>query len=370
MHPDIAGTGRWALAGISGAISLLLLLSFAAYPSLYSLALAQLLVVIGLLLSWDGFRRFLKLPPLSRQTLAIIIITVIAWLAITHARGSFLLIAIGNGVLIGVLSGLVARDLLATGNSERPAIRATGWIYALNAMIFLLRAIDTHTTTHNIDPLNPSGLTPFMLLWWLCMVITITLGMFLMTSERLQAELDLQANLDPLTGAHNRRAFSLLAEKEISRSLRYNRPLSVLLMDLDNFKKVNDQFGHDAGDTLLCLFVSCVNRILRREDMFCRFGGEEFVAMLPDTDAEMAYVVAERLRKSFATEATTVEFSGNLTASMTVSIGIAQLRRDEGIDTLLRRADTALYQAKHDGRNRSELAETGNSLAEPKVQTS
>ncbi|MEJ2440325.1 MAG: GGDEF domain-containing protein [Gammaproteobacteria bacterium] len=357
MHPDIPGPGRWALAGVSGAIALLLLMLFDAYPLPFSLAIAQLLAAVGLILAWDGFRRFHGQSPLTLRTLAMLVASVLAWLVLAHLEQSILLRAVGNAVLIAGLSGLIARDLLVSSGAVRPAVRATGWIYALNALIFLIRATYIHTDIHGIDPLNPSGISIFMLLWWLCMTIAVTLGMVLMTSERLQAELDIQANLDPLTGAHNRRAFSLLADKEILRARRHNRPLSVLLMDLDNFKRINDHLGHEAGDTLLCLFVSSVQRMLRGEDMFCRFGGEEFVAMMPDTPAELAYQVSERLRKSFMSEATSIAAFSSLSLPITVSIGVAELQRGEDIDALLRRADTALYQAKDKGRNRSELAD-------------
>ncbi|MEJ2451598.1 MAG: GGDEF domain-containing protein [Gammaproteobacteria bacterium] len=342
---------------MSGALALLLLMLFDAYPLPFSLAIAQLLAAVGLILAWDGFRRFHGQSPLSLRTLAMLVASVLAWLVLAHLEQSILLRAVGNAVLIAGLSGLIARDLLVSSGSVRPAVRATGWIYALNALIFLIRATYIHTDIHGIDPLNPSGISIFMLLWWLCMTIAVTLGMVLMTSERLQAELDIQANLDPLTGAHNRRAFSLLADKEILRARRHNRPLSVLLMDLDNFKRINDHLGHEAGDTLLCLFVSSVQRMLRGEDMFCRFGGEEFVAMMPDTPAELAYQVSERLRKSFMSEATSIAAFSSLSLPITVSIGVAELQRGEDIDALLRRADTALYQAKDKGRNRSELAD-------------
>jgi len=144
----------------------------------------------------------------------------------------------------------------------------------------------------------------------------------------------------------------------LKRSHRYSKPLSVLIMDLDNFKQINDQMGHDAGDSLLCQFVTTAVRILRGEDVFCRFGGEEFVALLPNASAEQARVTAERLRTAFTIEATTPQTSDNdMPLSMTVSIGIAELAQDEDIEGLLRRADTALYQAKHLGRNRCEYAD-------------
>ena len=128
------------------------------------------------------------------------------------------------------------------------------------------------------------------------------------------------------------------------------------MLDLDKFKQTNDTLGHDAGDLLLCRFVSIACKVLREEDVFCRFGGEEFVALLPNASAELAQVVAERLRTTFATESVTMETANN-TQPTTVSIGIAELGENDDIESLLSRADIALYIAKKNGRNCCELAE-------------
>jgi diguanylate cyclase (GGDEF)-like protein len=357
MHPAIPGLARWAFAGVFGVLALSLILSYGIVPWQPSLSLAQLFVVTGLVLTWDGFRRFIGQPPLSPLATVVLAAMVLVWIAAT-LQYSLVVRALGNAVLIATLSALIARELLTASKPIPPAMRATGWAYAINAAVFLIRAIAAHQGGQAVDPLNPSGVAAFMLLWWLCMTIAVTLGMVLMAAERLQADLDSQANRDPLTGALNRRAFSLIAEKEKARSRRYGNPLSLLIMDLDNFKQINDRLGHDAGDALLCRFVAIAEQILRGEDVFCRFGGEEFVALLPNTAVEHALVAAERLRTAFATESAATQ-TANATPpfAITVSIGIAELEHDEDIESLLRRADAALYHAKDMGRNRCELAE-------------
>lgn len=188
-------------------------------------------------------------------------------------------------------------------------------------------------------------------------MIAITLGMVLMTAERLQADLNNQANHDPLTGALNRRSFALLYEKAMAYSRRNQRPLSVLMIDLDNFKYVNDHLGHEFGDKVLCSFVAVTQKTLREEDVFCRFGGEEFVALLPNTGSESALGVANRLRSAFEIDSALIEpKAGHEPLTITVSIGIAELKLEEGFEALLSRADNALYQAKDNGRNRCEVA--------------
>ncbi len=359
MHPGIPGLGRWALAGGAGSLVLLLILSYGIklWPPL--LLLAQLMVVIGLLLAWDGFRRFIGKSSLSPVALGVITTTVLAWLIVAKLQDSLQLLALGNAILVAILSALIARELLLGPKPVPLAMRATGWVYAINASVFLLRSLATDLGTQPVGPLNPSGFAVFMLLWWLGMTIAVTLGMVLMTAERLQVELDSQANCDPLTGALNRRSFSLIADKAIAQSRRNDKPLAVLMMDLDRFKQINDRLGHNGGDMLLCRFVTIAGQALRSEDVFCRFGGEEFVALLPSTSAELALVVADRLRIAFAAESVETETSKDISpVANTVSIGIAELEQDEDIESLLCRADFALYQAKDRGRNCCVIAES------------
>ena len=173
-------------------------------------------------------------------------------------------------------------------------------------------------------------------------------------SERVQLYQEVQrlANMDVLTGCFNRRHFMGLAELEIQRSMRYNRPLSFLMMDIDHFKGFNDQYGHQIGDQLLCHLVTlCQNRI-RNVDILGRYGGEEFVILMPETAGEGAMLASERLRaKIEKMKINTPE--GKL--SITVSMGLTSLERGfdemQTVDTLIRSADKALYAAKDAGRN-------------------
>ena len=167
----------------------------------------------------------------------------------------------------------------------------------------------------------------------------------MIANDRLQEELNHHATHDPLTRALNRRAFALLAEKQMAQAARTGRPLAVLMMDLDHFKRINDTLGHSGGDATLCRFVAVAGDVLRAEDVLCRFGGEEFVALLPHAEAAQAVAAAERLRLAFAA------------TGATVSIGVASQRPGEDLEDLLRRADAALYDAKRAGRDRTHLSE-------------
>lgn len=160
------------------------------------------------------------------------------------------------------------------------------------------------------------------------------------------------AETDPLTGAANRRSFLERAEAAAADAERRQRSLSVLLLDIDHFKAVNDTRGHAGGDEALKGLVTCCGTTLRPNDVLGRFGGEEFAVLLPETNPYSAVGIADRLRQ--AIEAMTVEHAGEA-FRITASIGVAAVAAD-GLDAALRRADDALYAAKHAGRNRVELA--------------
>ncbi len=158
------------------------------------------------------------------------------------------------------------------------------------------------------------------------------------------------ASVDPLTGLFNRRRFEAVIEKEFKRSARYNVPLSCLMLDIDHFKKVNDTFGHAAGDGVLCDTVKVIQSSIRDVDTVARWGGEEFVIMSPNTPKQSALVVAERIRSSMAQQS----FKSAADKKITISIGIADIP-DPAISTqeqLINAADLALYDAKKRGRNR------------------
>jgi diguanylate cyclase (GGDEF)-like protein len=169
--------------------------------------------------------------------------------------------------------------------------------------------------------------------------------------DRLRAaneDLARLAATDPLTGVANRRHFIARSESELTRSKRSGMPLSLLALDLDHFKRINDSFGHETGDRVLQHFCDTVGSILRPSDLLGRLGGEEFMVLLPEADAGEAMHVAERIRHAVMSRSTAAGLP-----EITTSIGVACCRRDEeSLNELFRIADDRLYRAKHLGRNR------------------
>jgi diguanylate cyclase (GGDEF)-like protein len=180
-----------------------------------------------------------------------------------------------------------------------------------------------------------------------------TIGRLLSELEEKNRELQELAYYDPLTGLPNRRFFFEHASLIFEEVKRYEKPLSLLVIDIDYFKKINDTYGHDVGDLVLKTFADVLRGIVRQSDICARFGGEEFVVLLPNTDLEGAKVLAERIRTAVAKNP--VEH-GSIVIVFTVSIGASQYRKGmQNIDELIKEADIALYRAKEGGRNRVEV---------------
>ena len=168
--------------------------------------------------------------------------------------------------------------------------------------------------------------------------------------QAMQSAIEL-AGVDALTGLHNRRYFETQFAGLMNRAAEKGRALSLLILDIDHFKMVNDTFGHDAGDAVLRGFATRIKRVVRTVDLVCRLGGEEFVVVMPDTPSDVAAVVAERLRASIEATPFALE-QGTRAVPVTTSIGLAERGEENTPDILVRAADRALYDSKKAGRNR------------------
>jgi len=167
--------------------------------------------------------------------------------------------------------------------------------------------------------------------------------------EYAREELLLLSDTDELTGLKNRRAFNSELSMEVKKSIRYSRPFTIMMLDADYLKQVNDKYGHGVGDKLIVSISQVITDSLRETDLLARYGGDEFVAMLPDTNDEKAIDVAERIR--IAVENTSIS-ADRASVSSTLSIGIACFPDDsDNIDEIRKKADKALYASKHNGRN-------------------
>lgn len=185
------------------------------------------------------------------------------------------------------------------------------------------------------------------------MIVMEALRRILTSEFEARQRLGEMASTDQLTGLLNRRAIWPLLNHELEHAQRAGTPFSLILGDLDLFKKVNDTYGHDIGDMVLRETARRLGNALRRQDILCRWGGEELLVLLPDTDSRGVLQVAEKLRASMADSTIA---AGNHHIHQTISLGVASFRQGDTIEAITKRADEALYLAKHRGRNRVEVA--------------
>lgn len=209
----------------------------------------------------------------------------------------------------------------------------------------IVRALDLGVTDYLMRPIDPNEL----------IARSLTQIRRKRCNDRLRASVRQTIELavtDGLTGLHNRRYLDNHMKLLIDRTMARGRPLSVCITDIDRFKLVNDTYGHDAGDAVLREFANRVRSAVRGADLACRYGGEEFVLVMPDTSADMAVSVAERLRAMVESEPFRIPGT-DVVLPVTASLGTASiLPVGDNAETLLKRADTALYEAKRSGRNR------------------
>jgi diguanylate cyclase (GGDEF)-like protein len=261
-------------------------------------------------------------------------------------------------LLTAGLAAAAAAQLVRSGLTAKLAShRLTAGLFFLLSAFATVRGLWILMFGLGSTQFGPSMIHPIGLLTFQAIQTVTSVSLLAMVWSRLDQELQEQLRTveelsiqDPLTGALNRRGFARHVEPQFDAARRHDRPFSLICLDLDHFKRVNDTHGHDAGDAVLQLLVATLLPHLRASDHVARMGGEEFVVALPETGFEGALILAERLRE--AVEASPAELnSGPLPA--TCSFGVAgRLPHDAEISQLLSRADAALYEAKRSGRNR------------------
>ena len=346
--PSIKGLGEWAVGLLVLFVGSLLFAGRGQLPEFLSIPVSNFLVWSGLYLTYVGSQRFFGISPRVGPWLALLTagLLVFVWFTLVepiyHVR-----LVLGTG-LRALLFGAHAILIWRQGSITFARGLAIGVLVG-TTLIQILRAVTSFfyplgTDIFNTEPRQLTYITSYALF-----ILLFSISLVLMASERLRTELEHLATHDSLTNALTRRQMNEVCQQELERCRRHGRSMALLLMDLDHFKVVNDTYGHQAGDRALVNFVAKVNALLRRPDHLGRFGGEEFMLLLPETSVEEAVLVAERIREVCA--------MADPEPYCTVSIGVTTNRQDtDTVDTLLARADAAMYRAKANGRNRIETS--------------
>jgi diguanylate cyclase (GGDEF)-like protein len=349
VQRNYAPAKDWALGSLMFAIGLFLFALRNQAPVLLSEVVSNLFLLPGLLLFNFGIVKATgRKPPLEAGVvLCIVANAILAWFAL--AAPNYPAGVITQNVVFLAFDIYTAYACLTAKTAKgNHTFRLVGVLFILLTIACCWRvAGGVFGMTFSSSPTLPR------LIWIATSLISfpmITVLLTLHTSQRLQEEIHAQARRDSLTNAYNRRAFAEFADKEWSRSTRHGAPFSILSVDIDHFKLFNDQHGHQTGDIALVEVSKSAQAALRANDVWCRYGGEEFIALLPDTTLDRALAVAERLRLSV--ERTTIS-SAHGTLSVSVSIGVAECSSEHAdLSEVLAISDAALYKAKAAGRNR------------------
>jgi diguanylate cyclase (GGDEF)-like protein len=344
------GVLEWTIAlGLQAAMFALFGARGPGDPALSSVLLTTLFGAGSLLAMGAAIYSFhVRRTPVLIWVACVIATTGVATMLITEAQ---VRVAV-TGVIYGVATtGLAYAAVRFHPGTRRLGVRLAAAAFLLQAVLLFGRALLAMIRPAAFAGFQGNG-GPGVASALFVQVFTLlqSLGFLLMHRERQEENIERLAMTDALTGVYNRRTLFELGEKELDRARRAGSPLSVVILDLDNFKRINDTHGHQAGDAVLQRFVEVVRGCLRSADILTRYGGEEFCILLPDAPSGAAQAVAERIREA-------VESSPFTVGKVTSSAGVASLTADApSLSALVGRADEALYAAKREGRNRVVVA--------------
>ena len=330
-------------------------------PPAVSIVGANFLTILSASYRLEGIRHFLGAKAVIKHNFAFSIVFGIV-------------MALLSGYLVDIRDGLYIRTLLISGcilvfcawiaweafkadaEHERLLLWIIGFVHVGYCLLLLLRSSVWIVSPAERNLFSPSLVNSAFFIYDLLNHIGLSIVYIMLNSRRLaknltavQQELEILATKDSLTELYNNRTFCERGQSELLRTRRFDHPLSILMMDVDHFKIVNDTYGHAAGDKVLKAVGTKIAQVARQSDVLGRMGGDEFVMLLPETSGEQAKAVAERLLQGMAESSCDWETAR---IKVTLSIGLVELvAEDRDFESLLRRADEALYEAKRCGRN-------------------
>lgn len=354
LHRETPGPASWAMGATCIAAGAFLdLIHPLPFPEA-AILLANWLVVSGYALVLVGMRDFCGYAPRPMLMLGLASLTLLPMFAMQEIEGDFA----ARCVLVSAIMGCFSIAIAATlEGSEGVAQRITAGVFSVNAVVHFLYGAWVLALPIGVAGLDDARVIDMFLVWTIGLTVATGAALTLMISEHLRDELLRQASHDPLTDLLNRRGFDLVADKLFATRSRDMHPFSVMMIDLDHFKRVNDTRGHETGDRVLVHVSRTLANHLRAEDVFARWGGEEFVVLMPNCAPNQAREAAQRLRAALALHPSEPK--------VTISVGTASSDgEDSTLTELQRRADAALYQAKRQGRDRAvDASEHGTNVA-------
>ena len=342
--PNIRGLDYWAAAPVLWLASTVLFSARDELPDLLTMVLANQALVLGATVHYIGSRRFLGHGGGWVVWGSVMAASTVVFMWLTYVAPSYSLRIAIFTLMMATLYGAHLRFLWRHGGKGFP-MRLVQVVLATHILVLCTRFISVLMGRAGNDIMEPSLFQTVYIGAYVLTVLMLSIGAILLATDRLRTELEHLATHDSLTQALNRRAVMLACQVELDRARRYGHGPSIMMLDLDNFKMVNDTHGHQHGDAVLVHFAACTAAALRSEDRLGRYGGEEFLVLLPDTDALAASRVAQRIHALL---------QAGHPLDCQLSIGVASWQGPQDtLDAMLARADAALYQAKGRGRNQT-----------------
>ena len=353
FSPLLQPSLRWWIVGTLAHPLGFLLIGLRAFVSdWWSTVLSNVLIALAFAAFAISLRTFNGSPQRRERLYALVAATAALAAYYTYVDANEALRIGSISMLYALLLGSSARSIYRQGQERTVIAHVTGGLFLAGTTIMAWRGL-VYLFVPEAIPASAFEVTPLQIAAYAMgglLPVVSTIGYLLMCTEFNQRELAKAATLDHLTGICNRRAIEDLATRSIAAARRHGIPLALMIVDVDHFKRINDEHGHQAGDVALVETVKRIRDSLRSEDLVGRLGGEEFVAVMPATDGAAALAAAERMRASFADLPMRL---GEVELPITVSIGVAVLdAQDQVYSHLLRRADRAMYAAKTAGRNK------------------
>jgi diguanylate cyclase (GGDEF)-like protein len=365
LPADYRPSLRWWLAGgVLGPLGFLMLVLGDASAVAPGILAAHVVTAAALACSAVALRMFQGVPQRRVSLAAAVLLVALDSYYFSFLQPSVHWRTVSLSVLYACLLGSNARAIFRRDGPTGAIPSATGAVFAIGSALMatrgLLEMASLQPAQALIFPTATAAVLPFGLLGVLPLLSTV--GFLLMCTERSQAELERAAHLDYLTGICNRRAIEDLARRAIAAARRHGMPMAIMIVDIDHFKRINDEHGHECGDLALVEAVRRLRESLRAEDLVGRLGGEDFVAVMPNTDGVAALAAAERVRAAFADMPMRI---GGHEIAVTITAGVAVLSaEDQLFSHLLRRSDRAMYAGKNAGRNQVML-DGGSPVATP-----
>ena len=357
------GLGHWAAALLVNAVGHVLLMLRGQVPDVLSIVVGNTLlsgVLAGMIVAIYQFQGRTISWLLLLTPSALVMGSVIVFIDNFPSRVGF----------VGLVIGLQAVWALATALERRHVTVGRGhWLLvaglALEAVVLLGRSALAMTVQGaEVGILQSSSLQTLTFVATFSVVLVSSMGFVFMSRDRADENNRVMAALDPLTGVANRRSLIAALDRDVARAVRTRESIALMMVDIDHFKDVNDQYGHPVGDQVLCSVVNVLRQRVRAQDLVGRYGGEEFMVVLPDTGLVGAEQLARELCKAVEVSRCRVDGADGADGvegdgiAVTVSIGVygGRLESGDSWDMLIAAADRALYQAKENGRNRVEVA--------------